>query len=76
MRAVAIAQRGAERMKRMIDDLLDFTRTRLGGALPVDFSPQDIERICTDDAAGAGYVRWAKADIAVPFKGVEASTRN
>lgn len=48
LKAVAIAQRGAQRMKRMIDDLLDFTRTRLGGALPVDFSPQDMGRICSD----------------------------
>ncbi|BCZ85055.1 hypothetical protein PTKU64_87300 [Paraburkholderia terrae] len=76
MRAVAIAQRGAVRMKRVIDDLLVFTRTRLGDTLPVDFTAQDIGRICNVDAAGAGYVRWAKADIAVPFKGVEASTRN
>ncbi|AET93516.1 MULTISPECIES: sensor histidine kinase [Caballeronia] len=50
VRAVAIAQRGAVRMKLMIDDLLVFTRTRLGDTLPVDFTPQDIGRICNDAA--------------------------
>ena len=57
VKAVAIAQRGAVRMKRMIDDLLDFTRTRLGDTLPVDFTPQDIGRICNDavDEVRASY---------------------
>lgn len=50
VRAVAIAQRGAVRMKRMIDDLLVFSRTRLGDTLPVDFAPQDIGRICNNAA--------------------------
>ncbi|MEM5340201.1 HAMP domain-containing sensor histidine kinase [Paraburkholderia azotifigens] len=49
-RAVAFVQRGAMRMKQMIDDLLIFTRTRLGDALPVSFTPQDIGRICRDAA--------------------------
>jgi signal transduction histidine kinase len=48
VRAVAFVQRGAMRMKQMIDDLLIFTRTRLGDALPVSFTPQDIGRICSD----------------------------
>jgi signal transduction histidine kinase len=47
-RAVAFVQRGAMRMKQMIDDLLVFTRTRLGDALPVSFTPQDLGRICSD----------------------------
>jgi signal transduction histidine kinase len=50
VRAVAIAQRGAVRMQRMIDDLLVFTRIRLGDTLPVDFTPQDFGRICNDAA--------------------------
>lgn len=32
----------ATRMKEMIDDLLDFTRTRLGGGLPIDIRAQDM----------------------------------
>ncbi|WP_246641516.1 sensor histidine kinase [Paraburkholderia edwinii] len=50
VRAVAIAQRSAVRMKHMIDDLLVFTRARPGDTLPVDFAPQDIGRICNDAA--------------------------
>jgi signal transduction histidine kinase len=50
VRAVAFVQRGAMRMKKMIDDLLIFTRTRLGDAMPVSFAPQDMGRICVDAA--------------------------
>ncbi|MBR8141805.1 sensor histidine kinase [Burkholderia vietnamiensis] len=48
VRSVAFVQRSAMRMKQMIDDLLVFTRTRLGDTLPVSFAPQDIGRICSD----------------------------
>lgn len=48
VRAVAFVQRGAMRMNQMIDDLLIFTRSRVGDALPVSFTPQDIGRICSD----------------------------
>lgn len=48
VRATAYVQRGALRMKRMIDDLLVFTRTRLGDTLPVSFAPLDMGRICGD----------------------------
>jgi signal transduction histidine kinase len=34
--------RTAERMTRMIRDLLDFTRGRLGGGIPVSLSPGDL----------------------------------
>ncbi|MGF6657788.1 signal transduction histidine kinase [Paraburkholderia youngii] len=66
VRAVAIAQRGTVRMKRMIDDLLVFTRTRLGDTLPVDFTSQDIERICNDaaDEVRASYPD-ARIDVRV-----------
>ena len=43
-RALAFVQRGALRMKQMIDDLLIFTRGRLGDALPVSFTPQNMGR--------------------------------
>ena len=43
-------QRGATRMRQMIDDLLTFTRTRLGDTLPVNLTSQDIGRICRDAA--------------------------
>ncbi|AOK42578.1 sensor histidine kinase [Burkholderia vietnamiensis] len=50
MRALAFVQRGAMRMRQMIDDLLIFTRSRLGDTLPVNFAPQDMGRICSDAA--------------------------
>jgi signal transduction histidine kinase len=50
VRAAAFVQRGALRMRQMIDDLLTFTRTRLGDAVPVNPTPQDIGRICRDSA--------------------------
>jgi signal transduction histidine kinase len=65
VKAVAIAQRSAVRMKRMIDDLLVFTRTRLGDTLPVDFSPQDLGRICNDAAA---EVRAAHPDTHIDVR--------
>lgn len=48
VKATAHVQRGALRIKRMIDDLLVFTRTRLGDTLPVSFTPLDMGRICSD----------------------------
>ncbi|MGT2471845.1 sensor histidine kinase [Paraburkholderia terrae] len=64
-RAVANAQRGAMRMKRMIDDLFIFTRTRLGDVLPVDFTPQDMGRICND---AADEVRAAYPDARIEVR--------
>ncbi|WP_227747312.1 sensor histidine kinase [Paraburkholderia franconis] len=57
LRAAANVQRGSMRMKEMIDDLLVFTRGRLGDTLPVSFSPQDMGRICSDavDEVRASY---------------------
>jgi signal transduction histidine kinase len=36
----------AERMGRMIHDLLDLTMARLGGAIPLQRVPTDLERVC------------------------------
>jgi len=38
----------AQRMTRMIADLLDLTRTRLGGGIPIVRKPADLEGICKD----------------------------
>jgi signal transduction histidine kinase len=73
--AVAI-QRSATRMRRMIDDLLDFTRTRLGDTLPIDVSPQDIGRLCSNacDEVRASYPQanidmGLDGDLAVDWDG-------
>jgi signal transduction histidine kinase len=36
----------ANHMRRMIDDLLDVARTKLGGSLPIDLSSADAGEIC------------------------------
>jgi len=38
--------RGVERMRRMIDQLLDLTRARLGGGFPIEPKPSDLRDIC------------------------------
>ena len=43
--AVRVAHSGA-RMARMIEDLLDLTRTRLGGGIPVHVAPIDLVPLC------------------------------
>lgn len=48
IKAVITIQRSAVRMKRMVDDLLDFARTRLGDTLPMHRSPHDAARLCRD----------------------------
>jgi signal transduction histidine kinase len=42
----AIIIRGGHRMQRMIDQLLDFTRVRLGGGFPIEAGPADLGEIC------------------------------
>jgi signal transduction histidine kinase len=38
--------RATSRMQRMVDDLLDFTRTRLGETLPIALTSNDLGAIC------------------------------
>ncbi|WNG40957.1 PAS domain S-box protein [Archangium violaceum] len=64
----------AERMSRMISDLLDFTRGRMGGGIPVDRAPGDLfalthevleelrltapQRVITSLVRGDGLGEW------------------
>jgi signal transduction histidine kinase len=66
--------RSAERMTRMIFDLLDFTRGRLGGGIPVERVPGDLfalsqevleelrltapQRVITPQVRGDGHGEW------------------
>jgi PAS domain S-box-containing protein len=45
-RAVTRIAASAERMARMIDDLLDFTRSRLGGGFPISPRRVDLRELC------------------------------
>ena len=38
----------AQRMERMIGDLLDLTRPRLGGSLPLKRRPADLQQVCEE----------------------------
>jgi signal transduction histidine kinase len=44
--AVLRINRGAMRMSGMIRDLLEYTRTRLGRAIPISTQPASMEQIC------------------------------
>jgi signal transduction histidine kinase len=41
----------AQRMERMIGDLLDLTRTRLGGTIPLRRRPASLHQVCEDAIA-------------------------
>lgn len=46
IKATAVIQKSATRIQKMLSDLLDVTRTRLGGTLSVDPKPMDLFRAC------------------------------
>ena len=47
-RVVARIINSAQRMERMIGDLLDLTRTRLGGSLPLKRRPANLQQVCEE----------------------------
>jgi signal transduction histidine kinase len=47
-RVVTRIMNSAQRMERMIGDLLDLTRTRLGGSLPLKRRPADLQQVCDE----------------------------
>lgn len=44
--AVSHIERSAQHLTKMVGDLLDVTRTRLGGSLPVNPQPMDARSLC------------------------------
>jgi signal transduction histidine kinase len=56
----------AQRMARMIDDLLDLTRTRLGGAIPLRIGPADLRNVCEEVLLD---VQTSHPDAVVHFEG-------
>jgi signal transduction histidine kinase len=38
----------SQRMSKLINDLMDYTRTQLGKKLPVDLKPSNLAKICAD----------------------------
>ena len=47
-RVVTRIMNSAQRMERMIGDLLDLTRARLGGSLPLKRQPADLQQVCEE----------------------------
>ena len=47
-RVVTRIMRSAQRMERMIGDLLDLTRARLGGTIPLKRGPADLQQLCEE----------------------------
>ena len=47
-RVVARIMNSAQRMERMIGDLLDLTRVRLGGSIPLKRRPANLRQICEE----------------------------
>ncbi|MEZ2354770.1 sensor histidine kinase [Caballeronia sp. RCC_10] len=66
VKAGASVQRSAMRLKQLIDDLFTFTRTRLGDALPVELTQQNMRRICE---AAVDEVCAAFPDARIEFQG-------
>ena len=56
-RIVARIMSSAQRMERMLGDLLDLTRTRLGGSLPLKRRPANLQQVCEEAMMeiGAGH---------------------
>jgi PAS domain S-box-containing protein len=63
-RVMARISSSANRMARMIDDLLDFARTRLGGEFPIYRRRIDLRQICeqTVEELEFAYTRQVKLD--------------
>src|SRR3954469_5778172 len=47
-RVVTRIMSSAQRMERMVGDLLDLTRAKLGGSIPLKRRPVDLQQVCED----------------------------
>jgi len=50
-KAASLILTSAERMRRMVDDLLDLTRTRLGSGIPIAPEPMDLKSLSQEVVA-------------------------
>jgi signal transduction histidine kinase len=64
-RVVTRIMSSAQRMERMISDLLDMTRVRLGGTIPLKRRRADLQQICEESLA---EIRSARPDAVVRFE--------
>ena len=71
-KAVSRIKRASLEMSRLITDLLEYTRTRLGAGIPVERSPCDLARVCEEavESVRAGHPEQlfrfeAEGDLAI-----------
>ena len=72
LEAVRRINRGAARMNSMIRDLLEYTRSRLGRAIPISPEPTSMAQICRiayDEARAAHPERIFRLDTAEELEG-------
>lgn len=72
LEAVGRINRSAMRMSSMIRDLLEYTRSRLGRAIPISPEPVSMEQICRiayDEARAAHPERIFRLDTSGPLDG-------
>jgi len=65
---VALAERialSADRMSRMIDELMDFARGRLGGGIPLQRTVVDLHALCKDVVEEAQTAHGRQVQVAV-----------
>ena len=72
LEAVGRINRSATRMSSMIRDLLEYTRSRLGRAIPISPEPVSMEQICRiayDEARAAHPERIFRLETSGPLEG-------
>jgi signal transduction histidine kinase len=57
-------ENSAVRMARMIDQILDLTRARLGGGIPLSRAPLDLGKLVTEVATEAALAHGARVELA------------
>lgn len=66
-------KRAADRMARMVSDLLDFTRIAATGGLPVDRRPADLRGLVQEAVDEIEVVHPGRVRLALPEHGVEGA---
>ena len=68
VKTAALIARNADRMSKMVSQILDFTRARLGGGLPLSPQPMDLAPLCAEmlaecEAANPGREMTLDCDV-------------
>jgi PAS domain S-box-containing protein len=66
-------KRAADRMARMVSELLDFTRIAAGGGLPVDRRPMDLRGPVQEAVDGINVSHPGRVRLVLPDHGIEGT---